>query len=431
MGAVIHQLVMRHFETQDRMQLEGKVKLLNNLLTQNPHNDPVLILQLKDALIGHHGLIVQVERPKGHIILSAAPAVIDGDRLARIPSNPLAEWKIKQESYRGLVVTHLTGQNGQSSRIIVGIDTTEHQHFLDEFRHQLLIIGGTGTIALMVLGWIAAWRGLRPAQKMAKVAEGISAQHLAGRLEVEHLPVELKSLALAFNDMLDRLENALARLTDFSSDLAHELRTPINNLMTQTQVCLARTRDTAAYQEVLFSNLEEYERLARMISDMLFLAKTEHGLCLPSFQPVDLCQEVGALFEFYDALAAEKGMGLLQTGEATIQGDALMLRRALSNLLSNAIRYGKPNTDIEVRLAQQPQFTTISIQNIGATINEDQQQRIFDRFYRTDASRTRTDEGAGLGLAITKSIIEAHGGTIAVESAHEITTFVIRLFNKT
>jgi two-component system heavy metal sensor histidine kinase CusS len=171
-----------------------------------------------------------------------------------------------------------------SAQIVVGIDTSEHLHFLNDFRRQLLYIGFVGTICLMFLGWFAAWRGLRPVQKMAKVAEGISAQHLSERLEVENTPTELRSLAIAFNDMLDRLESAVEKLSDFSSDLAHEIRTPINNLMTQTQVCLSRSRDINTYQEVLFSNLEEFERLARMVSDMLFLAKAEHGLHLPNLQ---------------------------------------------------------------------------------------------------------------------------------------------------
>jgi two-component system heavy metal sensor histidine kinase CusS len=157
----------------------------------------------------------------------------------------------------------------------------------------------------MFLGWFAAWRGLRPVQKMAKVAEGISAQHLSERLEVESTPTELKSLAIAFNDMLDRLESAVETL-DFSSDLAHEIRTPINNLMTQTQVCLSRSRDISTYQEVLFSNLEEFERLARMVSDMLFLAKAEHGLHKANLQQVNLVKEVSALFDFYDALLLKK-----------------------------------------------------------------------------------------------------------------------------
>lgn len=430
MGIVIHQLVMHHFEQQDHTQLEGKVELIENLLKQYPNNDLFLTTQLKDALVGHHGLMVQIERPIGHLLLSSHPPLISSKLRLQDAKNPLTEWQTNGHNFRGLIVTSPHTKLADSHQIILGIDTTEHQLFLDDFRQQLLIIGSAGTLTLMLLGWVAARRGLRPAHTMARVAEGISAQDLTGRLEVNHIPVELRSLAIAFNEMLDRLESAVARLSDFSSDLTHELRTPINNLMTQTQVCLSRKRDISTYQEVLFSNLEEYERLARMISDMLFLAKAEHGLCLPNLQPVKLDQEVQALFEFYDALAAEKGMKLASSGKATIQGDALMLRRALSNLLSNALRYAKPGTDIHVVIVQQASSTIITIQNEGPTISKDQQQRIFDRFYRTDASRRRTDEGAGLGLAITKSIVEAHGGCIEVDSEREKTTFKIKLFKQ-
>ena len=264
----------------------------------------------------------------------------------------------------------------------------------------------------MFLGWFAAWHGLRPVQKMAKVAEGISAQHLSERLEINHTPTELKSLAIAFNDMLDRLESAVEKLSDFSSDLAHEIRTPINNLMTQTQVCLSRSRDINTYQEVLFSNLEEFERLARMVSDMLFLAKAEHGLHLPNLQKIDLVKEISALFDFYDAIASEKKMTLEQTGLGYVQGDPSMLRRALSNLLSNAIKYGKTDSVIKINCKQSFDKTVFTIENESSPLSSDQLNRLFDRFYRTDASRQRVEEGTGLGLAITKSILDVHGATI-------------------
>ena len=277
----------------------------------------------------------------------------------------------------------------------------------------------------MFLGWFATWRGLRPVQKMAKVAEGISAQHLSERLEVEHTPTELKSLAIAFNAMLDRLESALEKLSDFSSDLAHEIRTPINNLMTQTQVCLARNRDIGTYQEILFSNLEEFERLARMVSGMLFLAKAEHGLNLQNLQNIDLIKEVTALFDFYDALAAEKNMTLQQTGSGNVKGDPAMLRRALSNLLSNAVKYGNKNSTIQIKLQQNLDNTIFSIENEGPEISPEQLSRLFDRFYRTDASRQRTEEGTGLGLAITKSILDMLGATIQAESLNGRIIFTI------
>ncbi|MDS7967789.1 heavy metal sensor histidine kinase [Acinetobacter sp. V117_2] len=414
MGLVIHQLVMHHFETQDRTQLEGKIQLIQNILEQNPNNSEELNLYLKDALVGHHDLIVQIERPTGQIIFSSAPAIINAQSLIKSKYNPWIEWKIENKTYRGLIYNKASDQNNNisSAQIIVGIDTSEHIHFLNEFRRQLLYIGVIGTFCLMLLGWFAAWRGLRPVQKMAKVAEGISAQHLSERLEVDNTPTELKSLAIAFNDMLDRLETTVGKLSDFSSDLAHEMRTPINNLMTQTQVCLSRTRDITTYQEILFSNLEEFERLARMVSDMLFLAKAEHGLHRANLQRVNLVKEVSALFDFYDAIAAEKGMSLEQIGQGYVEGDPSMLRRALSNLLSNAIKYGKSDSIIEINCQQNNDSTVLTIENESSPLSQEQLTRLFDRFYRTDASRQRVEEGTGLGLAITKSILDVHGAII-------------------
>jgi len=414
MGLVIHQLVMHHFETQDRTQLEGKIQLVENLLEQNYQNPSELNVYLKDALVGHHDLIVQIERPTGQIIFSSSPTVLNSKTLVKSKHGPWLEWKVQNTIYHGLVYKKSFNQNTAipSAQIIVGIDTSEHLHFLNDFRRQLLYIGVIGTICLMLLGWFAAWRGLRPVQKMAKVAEGISAQHLSERLEVDNTPTELRSLAIAFNDMLDRLETAVGKLSDFSSDLAHEIRTPINNLMTQTQVCLSRSRDITTYQEILFSNLEEFERLARMVSDMLFLAKAEHGLRIANLQQVNLVEEVSALFDFYDAIAAEKGMSLQQTGLGYVEGDPSMLRRALSNLLSNAIKYGKSDSVIKIKCQQNIDTTVLTIQNESSPLSQEQLSRLFDRFYRTDASRQRVEEGTGLGLAITKSILDVHGATI-------------------
>lgn len=427
MGLVIHQLVMHHFETQDRTQLEGKIQLVENLLEQNHHNPSELNLYLKDALVGHHDLIVQIERPSGQIIFSSSPTALKSKTLVKSKHGPWLEWKVQNKIYHGLIYKKSFDQNSAipSAQIIVGIDTSEHLHFLNDFRRQLLYIGVIGTICLMLLGWFAAWRGLRPVQIMAKVAEGISAQHLSERLEVDNTPTELKSLAIAFNDMLDRLETAVGKLSDFSSDLAHEIRTPINNLMTQTQVCLSRSRDIATYQEILFSNLEEFERLARMVSDMLFLAKAEHGLHRANLQQVNLVKEVSALFDFYDAIAAEKGMSLKQTGQGYVEGDPSMLRRALSNLLSNAIKYGKSDSIIKIKCQQNSDTTELTIENESSPLSQEQLTRLFDRFYRTDASRQRVEEGTGLGLAITKSILDVHGATIQANYENGHITFKI------
>jgi two-component system heavy metal sensor histidine kinase CusS len=426
MGMFIHQLVMHHFEEEDRIMLEGKLELIENILQQNPQNGSAILQQLNDALVGHPGLMVQVERPVGVPLLITLHARVPDSPKSWTKQSLLTEWIINQQHYRGRTVTHVATSMSASDRIVVGIQTAHHTDFLNQFRQELLWIGSIGTLCLMLLGWFAARRGLRPAQSMAQVAEGISGQHLDKRLDLERAPTELRPLAIAFNDMLDRLEDALARLSYFSSDLAHELRTPINRLMTQTQVCLSKPRDNEIYKEVLFSNLEEYERLARMTADMLFLAKADHGLVLTSLQKVDLSLEIAALFEFYEALAADKGVHLVQTGEASIQGDQLMLRRAFSNLISNAIRYGQTDSVISISMRHNEEFESILIENEASSIPPEQLSRLFDRFYRTDSSRKQTDEGAGLGLAITKSIVQAHQGQIQAFSAHGKVSFQIK-----
>lgn len=263
-------------------------------------------------------------------------------------------------------------------------------------------------------------------REMTNVAKGVSASHLGDRLPQETVPTELIDLAMAFNEMLARLEDSFQRLSDFSSDLAHELRTPISNLMTQTQVAISKERPANEYREILYSNLEEYERLARMIADMLFLAKADNGLIVPNSEMVDLATEVKNLFGFYDAFAEEQGVSLTLTGGSGVQGDRLMLRRALSNLLSNAIRHTPKGGAVKVLIDQpSPGKTRLTVENSGMAIPSEHLPRLFDRFYRVDPSRQKASDGAGLGLAITKSIVEAHKGTIRAFSSHGSTRFEI------
>ncbi|MCB1659816.1 MAG: heavy metal sensor histidine kinase, partial [Pseudomonadales bacterium] len=339
----------------------------------------------------------------------------------------LSAWVVDGIAYQGFAAQLPTGINNDVFIVAIGTETTHHQMFLHDFERQLVLVGGSGLLLIALLSWLAARRGLSPVQTMAVVAEGISAQQLQQRLASESVPLELQPLARAFNAMLDRLGDSLQRLSEFSSDLAHELRTPINNLMTQTQVSLAKPRTAQDYQEVLYSSLEEYERLARMISDMLFLAKADNGLMMPNQQTIELSAEIDALLEFYDALAAEKAIHLYRVGHGVILGDSLMIRRAFSNLLSNAIRHTPTGGSITLSITQEENTRTVHIENTGADIPSEQIPRIFDRFYRGDASRQRTDEGAGLGLAITKSIIHAHHGDVYVSSGQGKTRFSVTL----
>jgi two-component system heavy metal sensor histidine kinase CusS len=197
--------------------------------------------------------------------------------------------------------------------------------------------------------------------------------------------------------------------------------------MTQTQVALSRPRTLDEYQDILASNLEEYERIARMVSDMLFLAKAEGNTLAHAGESIDLAREADALIDFYEALADERQVRIVRQGHASVHGDRLMLRRALSNLISNALRHTPAGGEITIAIDADATRVGITVSNVGDPIPADQLERIFDRFHRGSTQRARHGEGAGLGLAITRSIVRAHGGEISAHSAAGVTRFAITL----
>jgi two-component system heavy metal sensor histidine kinase CusS len=311
--------------------------------------------------------------------------------------------------------------------VAVATDIAHHQAYMQEFLHTLWWFVAGAALLTGVLGWAAVRRGLAPLRAMRRQAQGVTAQQLSQRLPVDTIPRELAELAQSLNDMLARLEEAFQRLTDFSSDIAHELRTPVSNLLTQTQVTLSRARSADDYRQILESNAEEFERMARMISDMLLLAKSDHGLALLQREVLQLANEVRALFDYFDAVAEEKNVSLRLLGDGTVSADRLMLRRALGNLLSNALRHADPGSTVTVRLQMLEHGVEISVANQGEAIALEHLVRVFDRFFRVDPARQRSSEGTGLGLAITQSIVQAHGGTISAASVNGVTTFTIFL----
>lgn len=437
-GLLIGTLLETHFEEQDSMELDGKLELVRNVLRKVQTSSELATVpqKLSDALVGHPDLSVAVVGPDRHVLFTT-PNAIFATHLLEQPHqgdsslNPsLVMWEQGEEVYRGITAIADTGMAGQPpATVALATNIEHHRAFMKSFRINLWLAIAAGIVLTVVLGWIAARRGLAPVREMAEVAKGISVNHLSDRLPAETVPTELVDLAIAFNEMLARLEDSFRRLSDFSSDLAHELRTPISNLMTQSQVAVSKTRSADEYREVLYSNLEEYERLARMIADMLFLAKADNGLIIPNSEMVDLPTEVRELFGFYEAFAEEQGVSLVLAGEGTVQGDRLMLRRALSNLLSNAIRHTPRHSTIKVTIKPETESGKIQLafENPGESILPEHLPRLFDRFYRADSSRQKASDGAGLGLAITKSIIETHQGNIQVFSANGVTQFVITL----
>lgn len=435
LGVLIAHTVDHHFADQDRDLLYGKLELTRHILekaTRNPGND-TLVSQLDSALTGHDGLVVHVLGPQRQPLflnesLDFPRALLQGD--PPLEATPMQFWQSFDGSpWRAIAARVLAGTDGQTPyTVLIATDTTHHEQFMDGFRITLFAFIAAASVLMAVLGWFVVRRGLGPLRTISRQAAEITAHRLHMRLPAESVPEELADLAGTLNLMLSRLEESFQRLSDFSSDLAHELRTPVSNLLTQTQVTLTRARSVDEYREILGSNIEEFERLSRMIADMLFLAKADNQQIIPHREQVDLAGEVAELVEFYAVLAEEKSVELACHGAATVTGDRLMLRRAISNLLSNALRHtpvhGRVSVDIETGSEGR---ACLSVTNSGEMIPAEHLPRLFDRFYRVDGSRHRTSEGAGLGLAITRSIVAAHGGTVEVGSTETGTVFSLIL----
>lgn len=339
------------------------------------------------------------------------------------------EWQEGTGSYRGLTAAARSGVTDVGPfTVAITLDVSHHRAFMVRFRRTLTLAISLAALAAAALGWVATRTGLAPLRRVTALAASLDANRLDARLPESRIPLEIQSLVVAFNAMLARLEDSFRRLREFSADIAHELRTPIGNLMVQTQVALSEARDLDQYREVLYSSLEEYERMGQMVGDMLFLAQADNGQLRPSTAPLDLTAEIQTLFDYLDAWSEDRGVALRLTGAAApVTGDRLMLRRAFSNLLTNAIRHTPRGAEVLVRLEGGAEGTRVQVANPGDPIPEEHLPRLFDRFYRPDPSRRRQGEGAGLGLAIVKSIIDAHGGTVAATSDRQVTRFTIIL----
>ncbi len=421
LGWIVAGSVEHHFEEQDMAELNGRLAQVGRLLDKLPAAGGLdgVPRALEDSLVGHHGIAIAVLGPDGRIHRAGHGAAFPEARLRGGPADGRPRvWEDAGNAYRGVVAALPTGIPGASPlRVGVATDIAHHRSFMDSFMRTLWWVVLGASLATGLLGWFAARRGLAPLRAMGHRAGEVSAQRLDQRLPADRVPAELAELADSLNAMLARLEESFRRLSDFSSDLAHELRTPVSNLMTQTQVALTRARDADAYREVLESNAEEFERLSRMIGDMLFLAKAENGLIVPGQARFPLADEVSALFEFYGAVAEDKGVTLRLSGRADVAGDRLMLRRAIGNLLSNALRHTPDGGAVTATVALAPDEAgrpgvRLAVANTGAPIPAEVLPRLFDRFYQADAARRHGGEGAGLGLAITRSILRAHGGEV-------------------
>lgn len=426
-GYFFGQLSEHHFDELDRHTLHEKLEASRRLLTgldDLEHFERVRP-QLQVLLDGHSEMRGFVFDEVGTQLFPRPEQQAAEPSLLMLIGENEGELTLEGRVWRGEAGYVEVG--GRGLKLLVMLDVTAHKAFFHTFSGWLWAALVLCALLSGLLGWLLVRSGLRPLREVTQVAASVSAKSLRERIPDDSTPAELQQLVQAFNAMLARLEDAFVRLSNFSADIAHELRTPLSNLMTHTEVALTRGRSLEQYQDNLHSNLEELQRMSRMIDDMLFLAKADNGLIVPDAKPVALEQLCTQLLDYYQLPADERGVRFELTGAGTIQGDLAMLRRALSNLLSNALRYTPDGELVSVTIERRAECVTLAVTNPGVTIAAEHLERLFDRFYRVDpARREGSPSNAGLGLAITRSIIQAHRGDISCRSEQGWTTFCLQ-----
>jgi heavy metal sensor kinase len=275
-----------------------------------------------------------------------------------------------------------------------------------------LLLAGSG-------GLLLARRALKPVERMAEAAHRISAEHLDGRVEETGAGDELDRLAKTLNEMLSRLDAAFSQVRRFSADASHELQTPLTILKGELEVALRLPRTSEEYQDTLRSALEEVNRIARLVEGLLLLHRAEAGVLRIDRQAVDLEQLLREVCTQLKVMADSRPIEvrLVPTESISIQGDPELLRRLLLNLGDNAIKYTQPKGSVTFSLQREGKWASILVSDTGIGIPGEEQERIFQPFYRTAEARSLAEGGTGLGLSLARSIAMAHGGTIQVQSA--------------
>ncbi len=412
--ALVGQLV-----EEDDEWLAGKVADVRKGSETSRH-DTKGLQQLVEAGGGRAAerILVRIDDARGPVPLKAETPGLS----AKVPLDAFPDGSTELvrdfRSATGQLYRLRTEQASTGVVIRAAMDRTEDEELLEGHRRRLSHVLLLSLGACTVVGYLIARRGVRPIEAVTATARRIGPARLGERIGTRGLPAEVFDLAETFNGMLNRLEEAFGRLSRFSADIAHELRSPVNNLRGEVEVALGKPRNPEEYRDVLGSCLEECDRLARLIDSLLFLARAEDRGTALRTEPVDVAAELAAFTEFFDPLATEAGVSLAvaATPELLIPADRTLFQRAVANLVSNAVAHTPSGGTVTLVAAGEETCVRVEVCDTGSGIGAEDLPHIFERFYRADKARTSSAGRVGLGLAIVKGIVEWHGGTVEATS---------------
>ncbi|MHB9841933.1 heavy metal sensor histidine kinase [Paraburkholderia terrae] len=428
-GAFLYNALSTELQRRDDIEIGGKLNQFLQLArdtgsAQAVRNNPSVF---HEVLLSHPGVYLAIFDRYGAVLLQhsdRSPVDLAATPVAHRPNAPYACEPPGIGPSR-CVFADETLPSGDSVRVLLVRAAADRQSLLESYRIDIWLAVAVGATLVGALGYAVARRGFSPVRSIGRQTSRIEAHNLSERLDIEGGPIELQDIAFSVNRMLDRLERAFVRLSQFSSDLAHDMRTPLANVISSSQVTLSRTRTTEEYEALIDSNIEECERLQRMIENMLFLARTDNAQQLIKVAEFDAADELRRLASYFQGLAEEAGVQIAVEGNARIAADGTLFRRAVSNLISNALDHAFTGSSVELSSFDSPKYAVVEVTNQGHAIAPEHVDRIFERFYRVDASRHGSARNAGLGLAIVKSIMELHRGKVDVASYGQRTTFTL------
>ena len=296
----------------------------------------------------------------------------------------------------------------------VAQDRSSDERVERDFAALFVILLSGSVLSAVFIAIIVTRRGLQPLEQMTRSLGRVDPTHLKERIAPADWPRELRPLAIAFDDMLKRLDDSFTRLSQFSADLAHELRTPVANMMGEAQVALTRDRTAGEYRETLESTIGECERLSGIVDNLLFVARVDAEREPIQQKRFDARKAVEKIAAFYQAIADDRQVTISCSGEGQIYADPDLFERAVGNLLDNALRFTPENGSIQIALSKHDGDFEVAVSDNGCGIASEHLPRVFDRFYRAESSRG--SDGAGLGLALVKSIVDLHGGSATIHS---------------
>jgi heavy metal sensor kinase len=408
-------------------QLRQRVVFLRNYMRVQDGNVQLIVNpnDREEAYLIHNAArYYQVFRlPSGELLVQSQELDLLGVRLtpdearALARSHEYSELQVEQERLR-FDNSVIAGGNSPAFLVRVGIPMTPADNVRKEFLRSLLFLAPLGVFAAAVMGWEMARRALRPMKQLADAARNIDIEQLQQRLPFRGAGDEVDELAQSFNETLSRLENSVGQMKQFTASISHELRTPLTILRGEAEVALLEAHSIEDYRHLLSSQLEEFDKLTRMINDLLVLAHAEAGEIRWAEQVVDLSVLAASLAEQLEPVAASKQIELKTeiVPNVHVRGDASWLERVVLNLLDNAIKFTLHRGQVLLSVSSKDARAELRVQDKGMGITPDALPHVFERFYRAEPSRSKRIPGVGLGLALARWIVEKHRGRITVQS---------------